>query len=99
MKLVRSYAADAVDRRGRRARKRAPQAPGEFATAVASTPASVFPAVGEGIIDYKTDRGGVSTTTKYDAQLKAYREMWEKMTGGEVRSELISTRANRGSEA
>jgi ATP-dependent helicase/nuclease subunit A len=45
------------------------------------------------VIDYKTDRGGVSSTTKYDAQLKAYREVWEKMTGGDVRSELISTRA------
>jgi ATP-dependent exoDNAse (exonuclease V) beta subunit len=48
------------------------------------------------VIDYKTDLGGVASTTKYDAQLKAYREMWEKMTGGDVRSELISTRAKPG---
>ena len=47
-KLVRSYAVDAIDRRGRPSRKRAPHAPMAFATAVGSTPASVFPAIGEG---------------------------------------------------
>ena len=46
------------------------------------------------VIDYKTDRGGLSSSTKYDAQLKAYREMWQKMTGDDVRAELISTRAS-----
>jgi ATP-dependent helicase/nuclease subunit A len=45
------------------------------------------------VIDYKTDRSGVSSATRYDAQLKAYREMWQKMTGGDVRSELVRTRA------
>jgi hypothetical protein len=46
-KLVRSYAVDAIDRRGRPSRKGA-SAPMEFATVVGSTPASVFPAIGEG---------------------------------------------------
>ena len=46
------------------------------------------------VIDYKTDRSGVSSTTKYDAQLKAYREMWQKMTGCDVRAELVSTRTS-----
>jgi len=45
------------------------------------------------VIDYKTDRSGVSSTARYDAQLRAYREMWQKMTGCDVRTELISTRA------
>ena len=47
-KLVRSYAVDAIDRRSRPSRKRSPHAPQAFATAVGSTPASVFPAIGEG---------------------------------------------------
>jgi hypothetical protein len=47
-KLVRSYAMDAIDRRGRRPHNRASRAPKAFATAVGSTPASVFPAIGEG---------------------------------------------------
>ena len=58
----------------------------------------MFPAVGEGIIDYKTDSRWCLHDDHDDVQLKAYREMWEKMTGGEARLELISTRANRGSE-
>jgi ATP-dependent exoDNAse (exonuclease V) beta subunit len=44
------------------------------------------------VIDYKTDRGGLPATTQYDAQLRAYREMWAKMTGGDVRAELVRTR-------
>jgi hypothetical protein len=47
-KLVRSYALDALDRRGRPSRHRARRAPGAFAKAVGSTPVSVFPAIGEG---------------------------------------------------
>jgi hypothetical protein len=47
-KLVRSYAVDAIDRRGRPTRDRARRAPKAFAKAVGSTPASVFPAIGEG---------------------------------------------------
>jgi ATP-dependent helicase/nuclease subunit A len=44
------------------------------------------------VIDYKTDLNGLSSTSKYDAQVRAYREMWQKMTGDEVRAELVSTR-------
>jgi ATP-dependent helicase/nuclease subunit A len=44
------------------------------------------------VIDYKTDRGGFPSATKYDAQLRAYREMWAKMTGRDVRAELVRTR-------
>jgi ATP-dependent helicase/nuclease subunit A len=44
------------------------------------------------VVDYKTDRNVLISTKKYDAQLEAYREMWQKMTGCEVRSELVSTR-------
>jgi ATP-dependent helicase/nuclease subunit A len=44
------------------------------------------------VIDYKTDRSGLTSTTRYDAQLRAYREMWQKMTGCEVKTELVSTR-------
>jgi hypothetical protein len=47
-KLVRSYAVDAIDRRDRPSPRRAPHAPEAFATAVGSTPGSVFPAIGEG---------------------------------------------------
>lgn len=47
-KLVRSYAVDAIDRRGKRSRNRTPHAPIAFATAVGAAPASVFPAIGEG---------------------------------------------------
>ena len=47
-KLVRSYAVDAIDRRDRPSGSRAPQAPHAFAATVGSTPASVFPAIGEG---------------------------------------------------
>jgi hypothetical protein len=47
-KLVRSYAVDAIDRRDRKPGNRTPHAPMAFATAVGSTPASVFPAIGEG---------------------------------------------------
>ena len=46
------------------------------------------------VVDYKTDRSGVAATEKYEAQLRAYREMWEKMTGEEVRAELISARVS-----
>lgn len=45
------------------------------------------------IIDYKTDRAVLASTAKYQAQLKAYGEMWKKMTGDDVRAELVSTRA------
>jgi ATP-dependent helicase/nuclease subunit A len=44
------------------------------------------------VIDYKTERNGLPSTNKYDAQLRAYREMWQKITGGDVRAELVSTR-------
>ena len=47
-KLVRSYAVDAIDRRGTPSRPRVPQTAKAFATAVGSAPASVFAAVGEG---------------------------------------------------
>lgn len=47
-KLVRSYAVDAIDRRGKVSGKRAPHAPQAFATTVGSAPASLFPAIGEG---------------------------------------------------
>jgi ARG/rhodanese/phosphatase superfamily protein len=48
-KLVRSYAMDAVDRRDVRMRRRRPHAVETFMTAVAVAPASVFPAIGQGI--------------------------------------------------
>jgi ATP-dependent helicase/nuclease subunit A len=44
------------------------------------------------VIDYKTDRSGLPSTNKYDAQLRAYCEVWQKMTGCDVRAELVSTR-------
>ena len=47
-KLVRSYAVDAIDRRGKPSRARVQRAPQSFANAVGSTPTSVFPAIGEG---------------------------------------------------
>jgi hypothetical protein len=47
-KLVRGYAVDAIDRRGRPSRTRPPRAANVFAHTVGSTPASVFPAIGEG---------------------------------------------------
>jgi hypothetical protein len=47
-KLVRSYAVDAIDRRGRPSQNRAPLAHMAFARAVEATPASAFPAIGEG---------------------------------------------------
>jgi hypothetical protein len=47
-KLVRSYAVDAIDRRGKPSRARARRTPQAFANAVGSTPTSVFPAIGEG---------------------------------------------------
>jgi ARG/rhodanese/phosphatase superfamily protein len=48
-KLVRSYAMDAVDRRDVRMRRRRPHAVETFMTAVAVAPASVFPAIGQGV--------------------------------------------------
>lgn len=48
-KLVRSYAVDALDRRdGERAPQANADVPNAFASAVASSPASAFPAAGEG---------------------------------------------------
>jgi hypothetical protein len=47
-KLVRSYGVDAIDGRGHPSRGEESTAPNAFATAVESSPASVFPAVGEG---------------------------------------------------
>jgi hypothetical protein len=47
-KLVRSYAVDAIDRRGGPAPDAADTTPDAFASAVRSSPASAFPAVGDG---------------------------------------------------
>jgi hypothetical protein len=58
-KLVRSYAIDAIDRRGRLRRESAPNAPATFAGAVSASAASVFPAIGEGD-DVRLSGGDVS---------------------------------------
>jgi ATP-dependent helicase/nuclease subunit A len=50
------------------------------------------------IVDYKTDRTDFSSTNKYEPQLKAYREMWQEMTGCDVQAELVSTRKSPPSE-
>jgi hypothetical protein len=47
-KLVRSYAVDAIDRRGGPSLKRTPHAPQAFAAAVGTTPAAAFAAIGQG---------------------------------------------------
>ena len=48
-KLIRSYALDALDRDARHTRRwTGPDPPNQFAGAVASSPASAFPAAGEG---------------------------------------------------
>jgi len=47
-KLVRSYAMDAIDRRGQRSRTSAATDAVSFARSVTSAPASIFPAAGDG---------------------------------------------------
>jgi hypothetical protein len=47
-KLIRSYAVDAIDRRRQRAVKSGPKEAAALTTAVASSPASVFPGTGDG---------------------------------------------------